>query len=78
MANKMDQVNADDIESLADWLEDEYPDALAGFKKDPIAVGFSPSGGKVLGAIAERVVPRLQCARCFTFELNPRAGLPDG
>ena len=53
MANKMDQVNADDIEILADWLEDEYPDALAGFKKDPITVGFTPSGGKVLGTIAE-------------------------
>ena len=53
MANKMDQVNEDDIEILADWLEDEYPDALAGFKKDPITVGFTPSGGKVSGSIAE-------------------------
>ena len=36
----MDQVNADNTDILADWLEDEYPDALAGFKKDPITVGF--------------------------------------
>ena len=53
VANKMDQVNADDMEILADWLEEEYPDALASFKKDPITVGFTPPGGKVLGTIAE-------------------------
>ena len=40
-ANKMVEVTKDDIELLADWLEEEYPVAAVSFTKDLVVVGFS-------------------------------------
>ena len=33
MADKMEKVGQGDIEILADWLEEEYPNALASFQR---------------------------------------------
>ena len=59
MADKMEKVTKDDLELLADWLEDEYPSALASFMKDPNSVAFTPPGTKVsnVGAVSSSVAP---------------------
>ena len=53
MADKMEKVGQGDIEILADWLEEEYPNALASFQRISLTVDFTPAGGKVSSAIAE-------------------------
>ena len=53
MADKMEKVTKDDLDLLADWLEDEYPNALASFQRISLTVDFTPAGGKVSSAIAE-------------------------
>ena len=53
MADKMEKVSQGDIEILADWLEEEYPNALASFQRISLTVDFTPAGGKVSSAIAE-------------------------
>ena len=49
-ANKMVGVTKDDIELLADWLEDEYPAAAVSFTKDLVVVGFTPPANMALDA----------------------------
>tara|TARA_B100000768_G_scaffold60712_1_gene58778 strand:+ start:198 stop:1313 length:1116 start_codon:yes stop_codon:yes gene_type:complete len=49
-ANKMVEVTKDDIELLADWLEEEYPVAAVSFTKDLVVVGFSSPANMALVA----------------------------
>ena len=53
MADKMEKVGQGDIEILADWLEEECPNALASFQRISLTVDFTPAGGRVSSAIAE-------------------------
>ena len=52
-ADKMEGLTKDDLDFIADWLSEEYPEAAASFVKPSRVVDFHPPGGnKALGTSA--------------------------